>query len=177
MREAWRCGRQRRIRRHRCTRLFNPSSSHARSLLFPHSFSISFSSSLRNDGSNSPLFPPSPSLSHPLPHFFFYYHTLPLTTCSLRWEAIRLTSFSLAILLFSPPRLRFFFLLLISISVLVSSRCAVMDVTCGVRGEGGMFFNLPPLPKTIQLASHCLNNSRIALVKVLFMIEVKCTWD
>ena len=111
------------------------------------------------------------------PTFFFYYHTLPLTTCSLRWEAIRLTSFSLAILLFSPPRLRFFFLLLISISVLVSSRCAVMDVTCGVRGEGGMFFNLPPLPKTIQLASHCLNNSRIALVKVLFMIEVKCTWD
>lgn len=77
------------------------------------------------------------------PIFFFYYHTLPLTTCSLRWEAIRLTSFSLAILLFSPPRLRFFFSLadFYICTCVFTLRRDGCDVRC--TGRGGNVFQPP----------------------------------
>lgn len=110
---------------------------HAR-FSFPHSFSISFSSSLRNDGSNSPLFPPvSISFSSSTP--FFFYHALPLTTCSLRLEAIHLTSFSLAILLFSLPPSSFFSLADFYICACVFTLCRDgCDVRC-TRGGGDVF--------------------------------------
>lgn len=84
-----------------------------------------------------------------------FYHSISLFT--LHWEVVDLTSFRFSFSSFSSLLV----FLPISISVLVFSRCAVMDVTLGVQGN----FNLPLLTKTIQLACCCLSNLRTALVK------------
>lgn len=121
---------------------------------FSRSFSFSFSSSPWNDGSNSPLFSPSLSL-HPPPFLSYIFSNYFLFLSSLPWEVKRSDLFFALSLPFSFPCQSLYLYLYFHAELWWMWRAVY----------GGMFFNLLPLTKAIQLASHCLNDFGIALVK------------